>query len=228
MEKRSLDIWWVSRLAIYNPGVLQGEQGAHQPLLFLNKQGDNFENKTQHRITLDSWPIIIISMIIIMMVLSRTQEVDSTVSINQNVLPQIAGRKINSHNMMVIVLILRWWTTRRCSTWRSLPRSAFGSSRRFSTETFQSSTWWAYSQLSSIFHNYHQLFTIIINSFIHNHPLGQPEKGRRPLQNPGKVNFEKRTFQDWLNNPSKQTPLFHLVINSAIILSSPFRSAIVY
>ena len=54
VEKRSLDIWWVSRLAIYNPGVLQGEQGAHQPLLFLNKQGDNFENKTQHRITLDS------------------------------------------------------------------------------------------------------------------------------------------------------------------------------
>ena len=44
VEKRSLDIWWVSRLAIYNPGVLQGEQGAHQPLLFLNKQGDNFEN----------------------------------------------------------------------------------------------------------------------------------------------------------------------------------------
>ena len=72
--------------------------------------------------------------------------------------------------MMVIVLILRWWTTRRCSTWRSLPRSAFGSSRRSSTETFQSSTWWAHSQLSSIFHNYHQLFTIIINSFIHNHP----------------------------------------------------------
>ena len=54
VEKRYLDIWWVSRLAIYNPGVLQGEQGAHQPLLFLNKQGDNFENKTQQRITLDS------------------------------------------------------------------------------------------------------------------------------------------------------------------------------
>ena len=71
---------------------------------------------------------------------------------------------------MVIVLILRWWTTRRCSTWRSLPRSAFGSSRRSSTETFQSSTWWAHSQLSSIFHNNHQFFTIIINSFIHNHP----------------------------------------------------------
>ena len=98
---------------------------------------------------------------------------------------------------MVIILILRWWTTRRCSTWRSLPRSAFGSSRRFSTETFQSSTWWAHSQLSSIhsqlssiihnyhqlftiiinlsqlssiFHNYHQLLTTIINSFIHNHP----------------------------------------------------------
>ena len=51
---------------------------------------------------------------------------------------------------MVIILILRWWTTRRCSTLRSLPRSAFGSSRRSSTETFQSSTWWAYSQLSSI------------------------------------------------------------------------------
>ena len=155
VEKRYLDIWWVSRLAIYNPGVLQGEQGAHQPLLFLNKQGDNFENKTQHRITLDSWPIIIISM-----VLSRTQEVDSTDSINQNVLPQIAGRKINSHNMMVIVLILRWWTTRRCSTWRSLPRSAFGSSRRSSTETFQSSTWWAHSQLSSIHSS-----TIILNGY---------------------------------------------------------------
>ena len=71
---------------------------------------------------------------------------------------------------MVIILMLRWWTTRRCSTWRSLPRSAFGSSRRSSTETFQSSTWWAHSQLSSIhsqlssiIHNYHQLFTIIIN-----------------------------------------------------------------
>ena len=49
-------------------------------------------------LTLNSWPIIIISMIIIMMVLSRTQEVDSTDSINQNVLIQIAGRNINTHN----------------------------------------------------------------------------------------------------------------------------------
>lgn len=88
---------------------------------------------------------------------------------------------------MVIVLILRWWTTRRCSTWRSLPRSAFGSSRRSSTETFQSSTWWAHSQLSTIFHNYHQ--------FIHNyHQFIHPQSSSTDTLKSSRVYVVSRTF----------------------------------
>ena len=88
---------------------------------------------------------------------------------------------------MVIVLILRWWTTRRCSTLRSLPRSAFGSSRRSSTETFQSSTWWAHSQLSTIFHNYHQ--------FIHNyHHFIHPQSSSTDTLQSSRVYVVSRTF----------------------------------
>ena len=38
---------------------------------------------------------------------------------------------------------LRWWTRGKCSTWQSLPLSAFAFLPRSPTETFLSFTWWA-------------------------------------------------------------------------------------
>ena len=44
-----------------------------------------------------------------------------------------------------IIMLIRWWTTRKCSTWRSLPLSAFAFPPRSWMATSLYFTWWPFS-----------------------------------------------------------------------------------
>ena len=106
-----------------------------------------------------------------MMVLSRTQEVDSTDSINQNVLPYLDNRtkykftQYNGHHPDAQVMddkkMLHLAKSSTVSV-RFQPEILNGNlSILYVVSPFTIII--NYSQLSSIFHNYHQSFTIIIN-----------------------------------------------------------------